>query len=346
MSAGSRRRVRPPAAPASRAAQAEPDGAAAPREAPSPAPAAGRLKQCPFCLEQIPEIALECPACRRRIAGAGSPADFRRRLLVQELVLRQALRERRLGAVRGGLLTRFRKRTLTTSGAAGAGLAAWLAVRAMPEPSAPVGLVFFGWIAALVVLVCFLTDDLRWLAVRRRRRPGDALTAFVRAMQIGRYEDAYACVLPGDRNDRPRLRRAVQALNLGGGRSTFADPDGFRAYWHPLFSVPDSSVRLSGPRVVREQGDFAVVAAEFSATRRAGGWGGGLIGAAVRSAMARENELGLRKLVRRVDGRWYLVNGELSSPEDQALEQFAALAAADDARLVALSRGAPDSTEP
>jgi len=192
-----------------------------------------------------------------------------------------------------------------------------------------------------VLLVYFVIGDLFWLSVRRRRHPAAALSAFVRAMEIGRYDEAYACVLPGDHNARPRLRRAVRALNLGGARSAFADLAGFRAYWGPVFAAPDSSMSLSRPKVLQEQGDFAVVSASLSVRRRAGGWGGGLLGEVLRSAMAEEDDLALRKLVRRVDGRWYLVNGEMQSPEDHALKEFAVLAAAPDERLVELCRQGP-----
>jgi len=122
MSALRRRRFRPPAAPAKPAVgggPAEPQGNPAPALTPAPAPAAVRVKECPFCLKAIPEIALECPACRRRIAGAGSPADFRRRLLAQELLLRQTIRERRLGGAGRGLLGSLRLRTLAASGVTG-----------------------------------------------------------------------------------------------------------------------------------------------------------------------------------------------------------------------------------
>ncbi len=51
----------------------------------------------------------------------------------------------------------------------------------------------------------------------------------------------------------------------------------------------------------------------------------------------------LRKLIRRVNGRWYLVNGEIQSPEDDALDEFATLAAASDERLKELTKQLPVS---
>ncbi|HOX06860.1 MAG TPA: hypothetical protein PK280_10695 [Planctomycetota bacterium] len=299
------------------------------------------LKECPFCLREILMAALECPECGKRIAGAGTPAGFRKRLLVQELTLRQAIREGKVGASRGGLLGALRMRTLTASGATGLCLCAELLAVTNPELARLASLAIPGGILTLVLLAYFAIGDLAWLAVRRRRTPAHALSAFVRALEIGRYEEASGCVLPGDRNPRPRLRRAIHAISLGSARCSFADAAGFRAYWRPVFTAPDSSLTLSRPQVVREEGDLAVVSAELSIRRRAGGWGGGLLGAALRSAMAKEDEIKLTKLVRKVDGRWYLVNGEIQSPEDGALEEFATLAAASDERLVELTRQLP-----
>jgi hypothetical protein len=313
---------------------------ARPAGAPGPAaaPPARRVKECPFCRKEIPEVALECPACRRRIAGAGRPEDFQRRLLAQELVLRQALRDGKLAEKPRGLLAVLRLPTLV----AGAGILAALAGAAVVSGvlgrsdlvalAAPFGLVL------PVFFVGFLVSDLMWLSVSRRRDPVSALKAFLRAMKIDRYREAYACVLPGDHDGRVRGRRAVREVGIGPVRSTFQDVAGFRAYWEPVFKAPDTHLSFSRPQVSVEQGDFAMVSVEIALSQHGPGTGGGLIGAALRRLTDGIATLTLRKLVRRVDRRWYLVNGELDSPEDGAMAEFAALAAAPDEQLVQLSR--------
>jgi len=300
------------------------------------------VKQCSFCRAEIPEVALKCPECGKRIAGAGSPEEFRRRMLKAELVLRGALRKRSFPDVRamGG---RLRVRTVLAAVlppvAGGLALVGYLQPEGVPLKT-------WDWvllIAAMLLSAYFisvLVDDLALPSASGRTDPARGMKAFLQALKLKRYSYAYNCLLPGERNNRPRRRYAVQTIGTRSGKFSFADLRGFRAYWHPLFhpASAEAAMDFSDLEVVHQGEDFAVVAAKLSATREAGGWGGGLLGFAVRRLMSKEQEVKIGKLLRRVDGQWYLVNGEVFGPEDEALEQIAELAAAEDSELVELSK--------
>ena len=338
MSALRRRRYRMPAAPISTPAADAPGASESPSSPPAAARSSVPAKECPFCLAEIPKIALECPECRQRIAGAGSPADFRKRLLVQELVLREALREGGLDAGRGGLLGAVRLGTLLVLGVVLLCLTTWLLGRKLLLPASAIEVAMGIGLVGLVLLAFLVLADLGWVTVRHRLRPVEALAAFLSAMEIGRYDDAYACVLPGDRNDRLRVRRAVSAIRVDKIRTTFARASGFQAYWKPIFTAQDSAVSISRVELLAEQGDFAIVSANIFLSHGTRISGLGPVGGLMSRFLANKDKITLKKLVRLVQGRWYLVNGEMRSLEDDALEEFAVLAAAPDERLMELTR--------
>jgi hypothetical protein len=311
-------------------------------------PEGATSKQCPFCDGVIPVVALQCPHCQRRVAGAGTAREFGRRLLTQELVLRQALRDGEFARAIARMGGKFRGRTLVFAAVCLLVGGALLASLFGPAESLLKSwdlLIFFAVLISLVIFIGALVDDLMLPAATARTSPREGLKAFLQALKLKRYAYAYNCLLPGEKNKRMRRRYAVQVTGTGSGKFTFAELKGFRGYWGPIFNPTsaETSMQFSEVKLVAETGDFAVVKAKLSASRKAGGIGGGLLGAALRGLMAKGQDIEIAKLLRCVEGQWYLVNGELFSPEDGALEELEGFARASDGELVKASKAARDA---
>jgi len=312
--------------PAELAAAAEAAGSAA-------AGGAEPIKRCPFCGETILKVARKCKHCQETLPEGVDADSVRARLAAKEKKIAGQLASGGMPAVRRPSL---RILTLVTAGAALVVLVLTvLAFSAKGDTAVMFGVL--GVVALIIlgigVLVAF-ANDMQMLFYSKRNSPEKGLKAFLHSIRMGRYACAYACLLDGDKDELERYRRAIPSVSVPEGRFSLATLEGFRSYWKGLTRPGGAYMRravLSDFAVVGTVGEYARV--KVSVKIEAYPWPLllclplALLPVAIIIAVITKREtLTTTKLLRRVNGQWWVVNGELDSAEDRALE--AALGAA------------------
>jgi hypothetical protein len=309
-----------PAAPSAPAASAS-----------APPPGGGEAtKRCPYCGETVLKIARKCKHCKEDLADGADVESIRARLRAKAQGLAGGVPE--IPYTVGG---KFRIVTIVTGALAALSLIGAFVGGNFHHLEALLG---FGITGMFVFGICFLVafaNDCSVPSSRGRRTPVKGLKAFLGAIRVGRYKYAYACLLEGDKDDAERVRRAISEVSVDGGSYSFKNLAGFKEYWRTMTHASGMSMRrakLSGLREVSVSGDYAVVSA--SVTIESYPWlllvflPLALIPVAlVISLITKRETVNVSKLLRRVGNQWYVVNGELDSPEDRALEQAAKLGA-------------------
>ncbi len=148
-----------------------------------------------------------------------------------------------------------------------------------------------------------------------RRTPLKGAKAFLGGLCAKRYRFAYYCLLDADKDESLRLRPALPKFGVEAESFSFERFEGFKTYWKNLLHKGGAQTKLSNLRVVRTEGDLALVSANLKLTRQLTGvLTLGLIGALL---FTDRDTLAVKKLFRRVNGQWYAVNGEIDSGEDR-----------------------------
>ncbi len=268
-------------------------------------------------------------------AGRQTPAEvsdsdagkLRAVLLRKESRLRAELRDFR--GVPGGVGGTFRLRTWILVWLAAA--AACFVISGHWHSIGNVELaVFSGLTAAMVFMLALyhLVVDLATPSAGRRRTPEAGLMAFFRAIRRSRFEYAWHCLIPPERLDpAERFRPEVPELDVPGRHFPLDTLEGFRRYWRPLAPEKDriacevQPVESSGFEMLLEDGDVALAKCDLTRTifdSPVPVLGPGIL---IRLALlwitstTRHQEV--EKLMRRIDGQWYLYSGEFSAPEDR-----------------------------
>jgi len=209
--------------------------------------------------------------------------------------------------------------------------------------------------ALIAVPACiFFSQDTKVPAPRGRTAPEAGLRAFMSALITERYRYAHGCLVPGERDGRIRRQPEIEDFGLFGRHYEFNRLDGFRRYWRALVkpsnrSVPQwSIVTVASFEVTDRDGDFAVVSCGLSIALwdwrideerhpllKVCRYSGVLMWVPwlINICTPRTLGLHLKKLVRRIDDQWYVVNGELYSREDAALAEVVEVAALSDREL-------------
>jgi hypothetical protein len=181
--------------------------------------------------------------------------------------------------------------------------------------------------------------------------PVRALKGFFKAVRHGRLGAAYQCLAPGERNRWPRRHPPLDLPGMKlGGAFDFSTPEGFVRYWRPLGVsswMAGRSVKFGRWELLREEGDFALVACQvnFSSSSLSPLVAMlCLVTLVVGFVFIPGHKTGRAqvkavKLLRRVDGHWYVVCGEMLGPEDdpEALAEALRLARAGSGELAALA---------
>jgi len=311
------------------------------RTAPAASPEAvgqGATKKCPFCAETILKVARRCKYCKQDLPEGVDAESVRDRLRMKD---RKASDQGLAGASALKPAPKFGKlRTVTIVMAVITGLFLLMAVAGgvLPFNHSDDGEVLLGLgitftILFGIILLVFLIADLSVPAADKRTTPLLGLKAFLGSLRIGRFGYSYFCLLDGDKDGLTRTRQPIDPVKVFGGDFTFSDLAGFKQYWKGICRPSGGQNRRMVVSALRQEkilGDYALVSARV----RIESYPSAIVWTVILSvllalililAMTKRQEVTVTKLLRRVGGQWYVVNGELSSVEDNAWEVAASL---------------------
>jgi len=314
-----------------------------PETAPDPAlptlPAAPQApqptKQCPYCGETVLAVATKCKHCQEEIPEGGDVESIRRRLAAKEEKLAKQLASGGLPEIPYLVGGKFRVRTMVAAGIALVGLVMVIIGVSDYHLEELIGLGIMPMIISGVCFLVALINDCTVPSSSARKTPVKGLKAFLGAIRVGRYKYAYACLLDGDKDDLTRTRRPIHEVKVERGEFNFKSLEGFKRYWKGLAGASGAYMRrvsLSGFSEEQVNGDCAVVSASVKIESYPWplliGLPFALVPVAIVIMLVTKREtVGVSKLLRKVNGQWCVVNGELDSLEDRAIDVAAELAA-------------------
>lgn len=302
----------------------------------APPAAAEPTKKCPFCGETILQAARKCKHCKADIPEGLDAESVRMRLETKEKALRSATPERTGGVRTSSFWSRFRTGTYVC-GSLTLLFGLMFLIGVMGEGDSLVALtvlgVIFGIICGIAFLV-FLGGDLSVPALSKRLTPEKGMAAFIKGLAAGRHEHAYACLLEGDKDALERTRRAIPEVRVSEAHYSFATLEGFKSYWKGICRASGGYSRrmvISRIAAVETKANYALVRAtgrleSYPLLALLGAIGGIIPLIIVVLITTKRQEMEMVKLLRKVGDQWCVVNGELDSPEDRALEVAAGLA--------------------
>jgi hypothetical protein len=186
------------------------------------------------------------------------------------------------------------------------------------------------FVFGLILLVAFI-NDLGVPSFHGRTAPDLGLKTFLAGLRFGRFDLAYACLLEGDKDRLTRSRQAIEPVKVYGGDFDFSGLEGFKQYWKGICRPGEGQSRrmvATNIRTEKSAGDYAQVSSRV----RIESYPSALVWTVLISpllaiilvlAMTKRQELTVIKLMRKVGNQWFVVNGELSSVEDNAWEAAA-----------------------
>ncbi len=296
------------------------------------------VKKCPYCAETILKAARKCRFCKQDLPEGADSESIRERFKMKE---RKISEQRVAGGpppIPRSISGRFRTVTKVLAGITGLFLLLALAGGILPfnrsdDREAMLGLgITFTFLFGIILLVVFVID-LSVPSADKRTSPGLGLKTFLGALRMGRYGLAYACLLDGDKDSLERARQPIELVKVWGGNFVFSDLAGFKQYWKGLCHAGGGQNRRLVVTNVREEkvgSNYALVSAKV----RIESYPSAVLWTIILSvllalilvlAMTKRQEITVTKLMRQVGGQWYVVNGELSSVEDNAWEVAASL---------------------
>ncbi len=246
---------------------------AAPAPSPAPAPAPGPTKRCPLCGETILKTARRCKFCKTDIPqGFDEESATNRSRAKESRVAQQAAdKDRELPyAVRGWFqVPTIVAAALTLIFIVAAVIGFSLGDRSPLFFLGPVGMIF-GIICGVVALI-LVVRDLLAIKYFGRRTPLKGAKAFLGGLSAKRYRFAYYCLLDADKDESLRLRPALPKFGVEAESFSFEQFEGFKTYWKNLLHKGGTQATLSNLRVVRTEGDLALVSANLKLTRQSTG---------------------------------------------------------------------------
>ena len=186
--------------------------------------------------------------------------------------------------------------------------------------------IMFGVIFAIPVIVSWLNDT-KANHIQDAATPALALTNYLVAVKTGRAQKAYAALVPPGRKSG-----LVETIKYKGdiphhnGRFTISDLASYKAYWKTIFTGPSGqnrTVAVKNIKTLREDGDTAVVEAEFATTNYPG-WIvitfliSLLVVLILILVMQKKESKKVRKLLIKKDGLWFIADPSLEGLIDRA----------------------------
>jgi len=170
-----------------------------------------------------------------------------------------------------------------------------------------------------------LVNDMLTPSFYDRRTPERGLYAFLHALCQKRYDFSYACLLPPDKDQHERIAPVLWSGLEAAEATNFSEASGFEWYWNKVLSG-HGEPKVGNLKVVREEGPYALVSTHMLYPSSRGAFGDLMLGVAgfivIRGSEAR---IRVSKLMRRIKDQWYVVSGDLESPEDKMFSRAAEL---------------------
>jgi len=310
--------------------------------APPTAAGEGPTKKCPYCAETILKAARKCRYCKQDLPDGVDSEFVRDRLRMKDKKAADqglAAASQSLPSPRFG---RFRTVTKVMAGLCVLFLALGVLAIILINSSEVSSREEDGWVAlavfsfillfifGVVLLVCFI-NDLNVPSFAKRTTPDLGFKTFLGGVRFGRFDMAYACLLDGDKDGLTRSRQAIEPVKVYGGDYDFSSMEGFKQYWKGICRPGEGQSRRMVVAQVRSEksaGDYAQVSGRVRVESYPSAvvWTvliSPLLAIILVLAMTKRQELNVTKLMRRVGDQWFVVNGELSSLEDNAWEAVA-----------------------
>jgi len=344
----------------------------------------GQSIECPHCggvgapafdgVEARPGMAV--PEARPRGAAAAGPSagpamfTARGRLLAKELAFRRSSPQaRRWDAVPVGRRLRV-STAITAVLSVLVPVGAVIAARELIQDDTLIiltllmGLLLGAMILAVAVVMA--VHDFSVPHLEDRCDPIRGLKSFLLSMRAGRFQHAWACLVPGEAELPPRLQPDFHVPGVEEDRSfSFGEFSGLAAYWKPYIHQRAVLGRVVSVRGWYEQGreeDFALVGCDLQATKAQATdksvalymllllflprgiallWH---LSSFEKSPQGRNRffQESMLKLMRRIDDQWCVVCGEVRGPEDarDVLAEAVRIAKLSDSELATEARAA------
>ncbi|MCW8132548.1 MAG: hypothetical protein KIS92_19525 [Planctomycetota bacterium] len=290
-----------------------------------PAAPAGETMACPACAEAIPRNSLRCPYCKERLSS--HLTEDQKAAFIQGL--KQSMESHAPAMdddLRGGLMT---LKTMVVGGFAFAFVVLFLyGIMARDAQAAGVFGFIFGGIFGIAFLVS-LNNDYQAHHIPDASSADQALKRYLTALQNRRSRKAFAAVTP-----LGRRAKDVESIKFNNPKvahtpvlSSYGDADGLQKYWKTIFAGPTSTTRsitIKNVQTVRQTPDgLTVVEARLGVTSYSNYlyltvFLGVLICALLILILQARDEVVVRKVMLKHKGRWYVVDGSISSTIDRA----------------------------
>lgn len=287
------------------------------------------LRPCQSCGELVKLVALKCRFCGVELAGSPPLPELVARaaeILRHAEKLEQANSFPHQAAAKYGKKTRVLTWILTGIASFLTGLCV-LAIIALSGRWLTILLLLLIPITICVIWMCLTAayDDWRVPDDGARINPVSAFNAFFLAMTAGRWSYAYACILPGDKDETPRARTASASPRISGGVFKTDTVRNFKLYWQPVvqgYPILNRAVQVRNVEAHQLDDHNAVVTCRYLLP------GEGylltfialfplsLLLIPLFNLLFVRTEKTLVKYLRRVHDRWYLVCGDIQSGVD------------------------------
>jgi ribosomal protein L37AE/L43A len=280
-------------------------------------------KGCPFCGETVLKIARKCKHCKEDIPAGLDTESIRKRLEAKETIIK----EKGCQVIPYSVGGKIRTGTFIVVGITVASIIA-IVVGVNAPGNDLLGLTVTGFIFGIIfgiATLVFLGNDLLIPSASARNTPERGFKAFLHSVRIARFGYAYACVLEGDKDDTKREVVKMDKVQLDYSPYSFANLKGFKQYWKGICRASRGQSRrmtISKVRLEQLEGEYALVSAQVQLHSYPSLLAllillNFIIAVIVIMAMTKHEKIVLTKLLRKVDGQWYVVNGELLSGEDR-----------------------------
>lgn len=300
-------------------------------ETPPPAApaAAGAMKACPSCAEQIPANVFRCPFCKEQFSEE-MPVEQQREQLAKLLGSVRNHDPQSDAMSRGGF---FAGKTIVLASLSGLSL---LGIAAGFAGTDLEGLAVAGIIFLLIFGIAFLVsawNDYQASHIQDAASAEKALRRYLLAAQTNRSLKAYYALAPHARTDAPVAPPPLEKIPANNaGPSQVNDPESFKSYLLTIFKGPSLNSRMvqfKKTRLVAEHDSFAVVEVEvafssYPTLLLLTILISLLIAIILVLVLTKKETHTVRKLLIKHEGRWYIADPGFEG----AIDQVAAKAAA------------------